>query len=95
MAMGRAMGPEQPSRQTAGPPGLGEPSKIEPEEIIELWASLPRRERQQSRRRYFRDQGADASAALLSTIDARVGNIEAALAEFLHATAASIPAPPA
>ena len=46
------------------------------------------RERQRSCRRYFRDRAAAASAALLSIIDACVRNIEAALAEFLHATAA-------
>ena len=77
MAMGRAMGPEQPSCQTAGPSGLGEPSKTVLEEVLELWASLPRCEHQRSRRCYFRDQAAAASAALLSTIDARVRNIEA------------------
>ena len=62
-----------------------------PEEVLDLWASLPRRERQRSRRRYFCDQTAAAPAALLSTIDARVRDIESALAEFLHTTAASIP----
>ena len=45
MAMGRAMGPEQPDSQTAGPAGLGDPSKTVPEEVLKLWASLPRRER--------------------------------------------------
>ena len=39
MAMGRAMGPEQPNPQTAGPPGLGaSPKKNMPEDALELWA---------------------------------------------------------
>ena len=99
MAMGRAMRPEQPDPQTAGPSGLGDLSKTVPEEVLELWASLPRRERQRSRRRYLHDQGGCCSRAvfsnLLFTIDARVQNIESALAEYLHAAAASIPVPPA
>jgi hypothetical protein len=33
MAMGRVMGPEQPDPQTAGPSGLGDPSKTVPEEV--------------------------------------------------------------
>ena len=74
--------PEQPDPQIAGPSGLGDPSKTVPEEVIEVWASLPRCEHQRSRQRYFRDQAAAASAALLSTIDARVRSIESALAEF-------------
>jgi hypothetical protein len=63
-----------------------------------LGLSLSHRERQRRRRRYFRDQGACCSRAvfsnLLSAINARVQNVEGALAEFLHATAASIPVPP-
>ena len=98
VAMGHAMRPEQPNPQTTGPPGLGDPSETVPEEVLELWASLPRHERQRSRRRYFRDQGARCSypvfSSLLSTIDIRIQNIERTLAEFLHATAASIPVPP-
>ena len=43
MAMGRAMGPEQPDPQTAGLSGLGDPSETVPREMLELWASLPRR----------------------------------------------------
>ena len=58
-----------------------------------------RRERQRSHRRYFHGQGVCCSRAvfsnLLSTIDTRVQNIESALAEYLHATAASVPVPPA
>ena len=96
MAMGRAMGSVQPNHQTAGPSGLGDPSRTVLDEVLELWASLPRRF---SRRRYFRDQEACCSRALfsdlLSTINACVRNIERALAEFIHATATSILVPPA
>ena len=49
VAMGRVMRPEQPDPQTAGPSGLGCPSKTVPEEVLELWASLPRCTRQWSR----------------------------------------------
>ena len=97
MAMKREMGPEQPDLRPRNLRDLEFPSETVPEEVRELWASLPRRERQRSRRRYFRDQGACCSRAvfssLLSTIDIRVQNIESALAEYLHATAASIPVP--
>ena len=98
MAMGRGMRPEQPDPQTAGPSGLGDLSETVPEEVLELWASLPRRERQRRRRRYYRDQAACCSrpalTETLSTIDTRVRILEDTLAEFLHATAASIPVPP-
>ena len=40
MAMGRAMGPEQPNPQTAGLSGLGDPSEAMPEEVLELWAGI-------------------------------------------------------
>ena len=90
MAMGRAMKPEQPDLRPRNHRDLEFPSETVPEEVRELWASLPRRGRQRRRRRYFRDQGACCSRAvfsnLLSTIDIRVQNIESALAEFLHAT---------
>ena len=99
MAMGRAMRPEQPDPQTAGLPGPRGPSKTVPEEVLELWASLPHRKRQRRRRRYFHDQAACCSRPVSTetppTTDARVRILEEALAEFLHATAASIPAPPA
>ena len=99
MAMGRAMRPEQPDLRQRNHRDLEFPSETVPEEIRELWASLPRCGRQRRRRRYFRDQGACCSRAvfssLLSTIDIRVQNIESALPEYLHATAASIPVPPA
>ena len=98
MAMGRATRPEQPDPETAGLSGLGDPSETVPEEVRQEWASLRRRERQRSRRRFFRAQAACCSrpvlAETLSTIDARVKILEEALAEFLHATAASIPVPP-
>ena len=97
--MGRAMRPEQPDLRPRNLRDLEFPSETVPEEVRELWASLPRRERQRRRRRYFRDQGACCSRAvfsnLLSTIDTRVQNIESALAEYLHATAASILVPSA
>ena len=70
-----------------------------PEGVLELWASLPRRERQRSRRRYFRNHGACCSrpvfSSILPTIDICIQNIEHELAEFLHATAASILVPSA
>ena len=94
MAMGYMMRPEQPDSQIVGPSGLGDPSETVPEEVLEVWASLPHCECQLSCRPYFHDQAAAASAALLSTIDACVHNIGSALAEFLHATAASILVPP-
>ena len=98
MAMGRAIGPEQPDPETAGLSGLGDPSETVPEEVRQEWASLPRRERQRSRRRFFRAQAAccsrPVSTKTLSSLDTRVRILEEALAEFLHATAASIPVPP-
>ena len=98
MAMGRAMGPEQPDPQTSGLPGPRGPSETVPEEVRQEWASLRRRERQRRRRRFFRDQTACCSRPVLDktlpTIDTRVKIPEEALAEFLHATAASIPVPP-
>ena len=98
MAEERAIRPEQPNPETAGLSGLGDPSETVPEEVRQEWASLRRRERQRSRRRFFRAQAACCSrpvlAETLSTIDARVRILEEALAEFLHATAASIPVPP-
>ena len=84
---------------SAGPSGPWDPSETVPEEARELWASLPCCERQRSRRRYFHDQGACCPGAvfssLLSTIDIRVQNIESTSEGYLHATAASIPVPPA
>ena len=98
MAMGHAMRLEQPDSQTAGLSGPRGPSKTVPEEVLELWASLPRHKRQRRRWRYFCDQAVRCSRPVstesLSTIDACVKILEDALAEFVHATAASIPAPP-
>ena len=99
--MGHAMRLEQPDPQTAGLSGPQGPSGtvLDSEEVLELWASLPRHRRQRRRRRYFRDQAAcnsrPVSTGTLPTIDARVRILEDALADFLNATAASIPVPPA
>ena len=93
---------EQPDPQTAEPPGPRGPSKTVPEDVSKLWASLPRRECQRRRRRFFRNQAACYSRPVLSmhcstlfTIDARVRILEDALAELRRATAASIPVPSA
>ena len=98
MAMGRAMGPEQPDPQTTGPSRTSRPPVTVPEEIRKLWDLLPRRERQRRRRRFFREHPACCSRPVihstLATIDTRVRMLEEALAEFLHATATSIPVPP-
>ena len=75
------------------------PSETVPEEVLELWTSLPRRKRQRRRRGYFLDQAVCCSHLFstkkLSNVDARVKILEDALAEFVHATVASIPTPPA
>ena len=96
--MGRAMGPEQPDPQTTGLSGPRGPSATVPEEVRKLWDLLPRRERQRRRRRFFREHPACCSRLVihstLASIDTRVRILEEALAEFLHATAASIPVPP-
>ena len=92
------MGPEQPDPQTAEPKGPRGPPETVPEEVRKLWDLLPRRERQRRRRRFFREHPACCSRPVirstLATIDTRVRMLEEALAEFLHATAASIPVPP-
>ena len=84
--------------QDVVPSGLGEASESVPGHLCQEWASLRRRERQRSRRRFFRAQAMCCSRPVLteklSSIDARVKILEEALAEFLHATAASIPVPP-
>ena len=99
MADWRAMRSEQPDPQTAELPGPRGPSETVPEEVRQVWASLPRRKRQRRRRRFFRDHAACCShpvlAKTLSTIDARVRILEDALADLHHATAASILVPPA
>ena len=92
------MRPEQPDPQTAELPGPRGPSETVPEEVRKLWDLLPRRERQRRRRHFFRDHPACCSRPFstetLFIIDTRVRILEEALAEFLHATAASIPVPP-
>jgi len=98
MAMGRAMGPEQPDPQTTGPSRTSRPPETVPEEVRKLWDLLPRRERQRRRRNFFRAHPACCSRPVhsdtLASLNARVRILEEALAEFLHATAASIPVPP-
>ena len=93
MTMGCVMGPAQPNLQTAGPSGSGKSSETVPDDVLEVWASLSRRERQRSRRRYFRAKS--PRAVDVFPIDACIATIECALAEFLHVTAASLQVPPA
>ena len=92
------MGPEQPDPQTAESSGRRGPPETVPKEILKLWDLLPRRERQRRRRRFFRVHAACCSRPVpddtLASLNARVRILEEALAEFLHATAASIPVPP-
>jgi len=69
-----------------------------PKEILKLWDLLPRRERQRRRRRFFHSAHAACCSRpvtddTLASLNARVKILEEALAEFLHATAASIPVP--
>ena len=91
MAMGRAMGPEQPSCQTAVPSGLGEPSKAVPEEVLKLWASLPRRQRTIT---FVIKQLLLPLLRCPPSMPVSVISRAPWLIEFLHATAASIPVPP-
>ena len=69
-----------------------------PEELLELWASLPCCEHQWQHWRFFCDQVACCSRPFstetLSSIDTRVRVLKEVLAEFLHTTAASIAVPP-
>ena len=92
------MGPEQPDPQTAESSGRRGPPETVPKEILKPWDLLPRRERQRRRRRFFRVHAACCSRPIpdgsLASLNARVRILEEALAEFLHATAASIPVPP-
>ena len=92
------MRPEQPDPQTAESSGRRGPPETVPKEILKLWGLLPRRERQRRRRRFFRVHAACCSRPVpddtLASLNARVRILEEALAEFLHATAASIPVPP-
>ena len=93
------MRPEQPDPQTAESSGHRGPGpETVPEEILKLWGLLPQCERQRRRRRFFRVHAACCSRPIpddsLASLNARVRILEEALAEFLHATAASIPVPP-
>jgi hypothetical protein len=88
MAMGRAMGPEQPDPQTTGPSRTSRPPETVPEEVRKLWDLLPRRERQRSRRRYFRAKIACTNRAALTHIDARILVLEATVAELRSIVAA-------
>jgi hypothetical protein len=92
------MGPEQPDSQIAGSSGRRGPPRTVPKELLKLWGLLSRRERQRRRRRFFhRAHAACCSRPVtddsLASLNARVKILEEALAEFLHATAASIPVP--
>ena len=88
-------GSAQPHRRNVGPSVPGGASRTVPDHNLKIWAALPRRLRQRACRGYFRDQASDEFPAFLSTINARIVSIESTLAEFLHATAASISVPPA
>ena len=92
------MGPEQPDPQIAESSEQRGPPRTVPKEILKLWDLLPRRERQRRRRRFFHSVHAACCSRpvtddSLASLNARVKILEEALAEFLHATAASIPVP--
>ena len=92
------MGPEQPDPQIAESSVRRGPPRTVPKEILKLWDLLPRRERQRRRRRFFHSAHAACCSRpvtddSLASLNARVKILEEALAEFLHATAASIPVP--
>ena len=92
------MGPEQPDPQIAESSERRGPPRTVPKEILKLWDLLPRRERQRRRRRFFHSVHAACCSRpvtddTLASLNARVKILEEALAEFLHATAASIPVP--
>ena len=98
MAEARAIRPEQPNLRPRNLRDVEAPSETVPEEVRKLWDLLPRRERQRRRRRFFRDHPACCSRPVapssLASLDARVRILEEALAEFLCASAASVPVPP-
>ena len=75
-------------RQGAVPLGLGEASESVPYHLCQVWADLPRRARQRSRRRYFRAKIACANRVSSTPVDARVLVLEAAVAELRSAVAA-------
>ena len=70
------------------PSGLGEASESVPFHLCQVWASLPRRARQRSRRRYFRAKIACANRVSPTPLDARVLILEAAVAELRSIVAA-------
>ena len=98
MADGRAISSEQPNLRPRDLRDVEAPSETVPEEVRKLWDLLPRRERQRRRRRWFRAHPACCSRPVapssLASLDARVRILEEALAEFLCASAASVPVPP-
>ena len=75
-------------RQGAVPSGLGEASDSIPYHLYQVWADLPRRARQRSRRRYFRAKIACANRVSPASLDARVLILEAAVAELRSVVAA-------
>ena len=77
-------------RQGAVPSGLGEASESVPFHLYQVWAGLPRRARQRSRRRYFRAKIACANrvSSTPASLDARVLILEAAVAELRSIVAA-------
>jgi hypothetical protein len=81
-------------RQDAVPSGLGEASESIPDYLYQVWADLPRRERQRSRRRYFRSKIASTNRASSTPTDARILVLEAAVAELRSIVAALASARP-
>ena len=75
-------------RQGAVPSGLGEASESVPDHLRQVWADLPRRARQRSRRRYFRAKIASTNRASSTSTDARILVLEAAVAELRSIVAA-------
>ena len=88
MVDGRAIRPEQPDPETAELPGHRGPSETVPDHLCQVWADLPRRARQRSRRRYFRAKIACANRVSPASLDARVLILEAAVAELRSVVAA-------
>ena len=88
MADRRAIRPEQPDPETAELPGSRGPSETVPHHLRQVWADLPRRARQRSRRRYFRAKIACANRVSPASLDARVLILEAAVAELRSVVAA-------
>ena len=74
-------------RQGAVPSGLGEASESVLFHLCQVWACLPRRARQRSRRRYFR-ANANRASPTPALLDARVLILEAAVAELRSIVAA-------